>query len=48
VELDESVIRAKLDSALLTEQELAGGPGQWAMLIDPFPDWPGHEPAPEI
>ena len=48
VELDESVIRAKLDSALLTEQELAGGTSQWAELNDPFPDWPGHEPAPEL
>ena len=48
VELDERAIRAQLDSALLSEQELTGGPSQWAELNDPFPDWPGHEPAPEV
>jgi G3E family GTPase len=46
VELDESELRAKLDSALLTEKEQAGGPEAWAKLNDPFPDWMGHAPAP--
>src|SRR6185436_10159902 len=43
--LDEARLRAKLDSALLSEQELAQGPSQWAHWDDPFPDWVGHEPA---
>jgi G3E family GTPase len=43
--LDEDRLRAKLDSALLNERELAQGPSAWAHWEDPFPDWVGHEPA---
>jgi hypothetical protein len=45
VELDEGALRAKLDSALLSKKEQAGGPEAWAKLDDPFPDWVGHAPA---
>jgi len=45
VELDESTLRAKLDAALLSKKEQAGGPEAWAKLDDPFPDWMGHAPA---
>ena len=46
VDLDEAALRARLDSALLRESELAAGPKAWAELGDPFPAWAGHEPAP--
>ncbi len=45
-ELDHERLRALLDSALLTPQEMAQGPEAWARWDDPFPDWSGHEPAP--
>jgi hypothetical protein len=44
-DLDEERLRELLDSALLTESELALGPDAWARWEDPFPDWSGHEPA---
>lgn len=39
IEMDEPRIRAALDRALLTEQEMAAGPEQWVMLADPVPAW---------
>lgn len=42
-DLEEPVIRARLDACLLTEQELAAGPEEWgASLVDPFPPWTPH------
>jgi G3E family GTPase len=43
--LDEAVLRAKLDAALLTAEELDAGPRAWAGLPDPFPAWDVAEPA---
>jgi G3E family GTPase len=44
--LDESVLRERLDSALLSQVELAGGPECWRLLPDPFPPW-SEDPSPE-
>ncbi|MGY6501221.1 MAG: GTP-binding protein [Acidimicrobiales bacterium] len=37
--LDEIDLVARLDSALLTEAEMALGPDGWRSLTDPFPEW---------
>lgn len=37
--LDEQGARAELDAALLTDEELLGGPSAWQQLADPFPVW---------
>ncbi|KFA89155.1 zinc metallochaperone GTPase ZigA [Archangium violaceum] len=37
--LDEKALRARLDAALLTDQEFARGPKAWSRLRDPFPAW---------
>jgi len=39
IEMDEPRIRAALESALLTNQEMAAGPEQWVTLADPVPAW---------
>lgn len=44
VELDEAALRAKLDEALLTPEELASPKG-WKKLRDPFPAWSDDEAA---
>ncbi len=38
-DLDEAAVRAVLDPALLTDQELAQGPETWRSLPDPLPEW---------
>jgi len=38
-DLDTGHIRQVLDSCLLTDRELPGGPAAWRQLADPFPDW---------
>jgi len=38
-EMNEAALRAELDRALLTQQELALGPASWVELEDPFPAW---------
>jgi G3E family GTPase len=38
-DMDEASLRAKLDRALLTADELAAGPAAWATYPDPFPEW---------
>ena len=43
--LDEAAIRAALDGGLLTDAELAGGPGVWSRIADPLPKWPTPEEA---
>ena len=43
--LDQDAIRAQLDAALLSDEELAAGPHAWARLPDPFPDWTQEEEA---
>jgi G3E family GTPase len=37
--MDETALRRALDSCLLTDAEMAGGPRAWAKLPDPFPEW---------
>jgi G3E family GTPase len=37
--LDEAALRAKLDAALLTDEEMAGGPEAWLKIPDPMPPW---------
>ncbi|UVV74916.1 zinc metallochaperone GTPase ZigA [Pantoea agglomerans] len=39
IEMDEKSVRAALDHALLTPQEMAAGPEQWLTLADPVPLW---------
>jgi G3E family GTPase len=39
IEMDEESVRAALDHALLTPQEMAAGPEQWITLADPVPAW---------
>ncbi len=43
--LDQAAIRSQLNAALLSDEELAGGPQAWARLPDPFPDWTQEEEA---
>ncbi|MFN3374803.1 MAG: GTP-binding protein, partial [Chloroflexus sp.] len=40
INMDEMTIRAALDQALLTDDELALGPERWYAFRDPFPAWP--------
>ncbi|MEH3053217.1 MAG: GTP-binding protein [Patulibacter minatonensis] len=37
--MDEDAIRGRLDRALLTVDELRGGPAAWSTLPDPLPRW---------
>ena len=37
--LNQAVIRAALDGALVTEVEMLGGPVAWAKIRDPLPEW---------
>jgi G3E family GTPase len=39
VNLDKHGVRARLDSALLTDSELAEGPSAWQAYPDPLPTW---------
>ncbi|TVS01989.1 MAG: GTP-binding protein [Phycisphaerales bacterium] len=41
VRFDHAAQRALLESCLLTDEELAAGPGAWASYTDPFPAWLG-------
>jgi G3E family GTPase len=44
VGMNESLITAALNAALLTAPEFAEGAVQWASYADPFPAWPMFEP----
>ena len=39
VHMDEPALRAMLDACLLTDEEMAAGPGAWSQLEDPLPPW---------
>eukprot|EP00200_Dunaliella_tertiolecta_P017411 CAMPEP_0202411818 /NCGR_PEP_ID=MMETSP1128-20130828/23144_1 /ASSEMBLY_ACC=CAM_ASM_000463 /TAXON_ID=3047 /ORGANISM="Dunaliella tertiolecta, Strain CCMP1320" /LENGTH=489 /DNA_ID=CAMNT_0049017607 /DNA_START=71 /DNA_END=1540 /DNA_ORIENTATION=- len=39
VDMDEQQLRAMLDSCLLDDSEMAGGPEAWAQMEDPLPSW---------
>ena len=41
--MNEAALRARLDAALLTPDELAAGPSSWEALDDPFPTWTFEE-----
>ncbi len=45
VEMDRERIEAALDAALLTDEEMAGGPEQWQRFKDPIPSWEQPQPA---
>ncbi|MEC8558709.1 MAG: GTP-binding protein [Planctomycetota bacterium] len=39
VSMDREAIEASLDAALVTDEELAGGPDSWRHFEDPLPSW---------
>ncbi|WP_336777795.1 zinc metallochaperone GTPase ZigA [Pantoea sp. USHLN256] len=39
IDMDEAVLRDKLENALLTDDEMASGPDRWVELPDPFQPW---------
>jgi G3E family GTPase len=39
IEMNEGLIRARLNDCLLTDAEFAAGPADWAEFEDPFPVW---------
>ena len=41
--LDKARVRAQLDGCLLSDEELAAGPEQWAEFDDPFPESHSHD-----
>ncbi|MSO51800.1 MAG: hypothetical protein EXQ51_05185 [Acidobacteria bacterium] len=43
INMDEAALRARLDRCLLTDEEMAEGPDQWAGYLDPFPEWTMQE-----
>ena len=42
LDLDEAVLRARIDDCLLTDDEMVAGPASWHELLDPFPCWGSH------
>ena len=43
IDMNASSIQALLESCLLTDAEMEGGPSAWASLADPLPEWVFHE-----
>ncbi|MEB3198204.1 MAG: zinc metallochaperone GTPase ZigA [Candidatus Sericytochromatia bacterium] len=43
--MDEAALRELLDGCLLTDDELAAGPGAWGEFPDPIPSWPSPSAA---
>lgn len=41
--LNEAMIRATLNEALMTDAEMNGGPEVWSKVSDPLPEWPTPE-----
>ncbi|MBA0038959.1 GTP-binding protein [Pantoea sp. BIGb0393] len=39
IDMDEALLRDKLENALLTDDEMASGPDRWVELPDPFQPW---------
>jgi len=39
IDMDEAVLRDKLENALLTDDEMVSGPDRWVELPDPFQPW---------
>jgi G3E family GTPase len=42
LEIDPTVLKAQLDTCLLTDAEMAAGENSWRNLTDPFPAWSSH------
>jgi G3E family GTPase len=42
LETDRRILQARLDACLLTDAEMADGPGSWKNFADPFPSWSSH------
>jgi G3E family GTPase len=40
--VDRGALQNSLDSCLLTDEEMAGGPDSWRSFTDPFPSWSSH------
>jgi G3E family GTPase len=40
--VDRATLQNSLDSCLLTDEEMAGGPDPWRSFADPFPSWSAH------
>ena len=40
--VDRAALQNSLDSCLLTDEEMAGGPDRWRSFADPFPSWSAH------
>jgi G3E family GTPase len=45
VEMDREAMEAKLDAALVTDEEMAAGPEHWRQFEDPLPNWEQPQPA---
>ena len=45
MDLDKAELRARLQAALLTDDEQGAGMGAWAALPDPWPSWSAHDQA---
>ncbi|WP_166171506.1 zinc metallochaperone GTPase ZigA [Acinetobacter sp. SA01] len=39
MDMDEHSLIQQFDQCLLTDEEMAGGPEQWKLMLNPFPDW---------
>jgi G3E family GTPase len=42
IDFDGEAFRARLDTCLLTDSEMAAGEASWRSLTDPFPSWSAH------
>jgi G3E family GTPase len=39
IDMDEAGLRKQLDACLVSDAEMAAGPGAWSRYVDPFPAW---------
>jgi len=46
MDMDEAILRARLDACLLTDEEMAQGPAAWTSWTNPFPGWPDEPGSP--
>lgn len=43
MDMDEQSLIQQFDQCLLTDEEMAGGPEQWKLMVNPFPEWENLE-----
>ena len=43
MDMDEQGLIQQFDQCLLTDVEMAGGPEQWKLMVNPFPEWESLE-----